>query len=120
MSINTLLSVNSSKIANSVILETMTLVFPEWITLEASSSNQALEKANTTTIQWAFIDYDLPDTTGMELAINFRLLYPGSRITLLARKYNPEIHGLAAQMNVEILYKPVDERGLLSLLPKSA
>ena len=117
---NTLLTVNASNSANSIILDTMTLVFPEWTTLVASSSNQALEKANTTSIQWAFIDYDLPDTNGLELAINFRLLYPGARITLLAGQYNPGIHGLAAQMNVEILYKPVDERGLLSLLPKSA
>jgi CheY-like chemotaxis protein len=103
----TVLIVDDSKLARIVAGKALAQLQSEWLKLEAGSAAQALELVAGQTPDIALIDFNMPDTNGLELAAELRVLFPDMPMAIITANIQDEIIARAREIGAAFVAKPV-------------
>ena len=73
---NKALIVDDSKLARMVMASAFRRLRPDWELIEATSAQEALDKISVGSIDLALVDFNMPDTDGLELLAKIRQSHP--------------------------------------------
>jgi CheY-like chemotaxis protein len=103
----TVLIVDDSKLARIVAGKALAKLQPEWLKLEAGNAAQALEIVAGQSPDVALIDFNMPETDGLELAAQLRVLHPDMPIAIITANIQDEIIARAREIGAAFVAKPV-------------
>jgi len=87
------------------------------VIIEANSGAQALEKvASDSEINVAFVDFNMPGMTGLELISSLKDIITIPKIALLTANIQDEIRQQAHDAGVSFLNKPINEQVISTFL----
>lgn len=112
----TVLIVDDSRLSRTMIRTFITNAHPDWIILEASNGQEALEKTATLTVDAMTLDLNMPGMDGLSLATQFKAKYPQAHITLLTANIQDSVRHRAAATGVGFMAKPITEDNVLAFL----
>ncbi len=113
---NRILIVDDSRISRLMTRTYILSKFPDWQIEEASTGEEALEKAKNNAIPMILIDVNMPGMGGLAAAEQLRKLYPTCHITLLTANVQDATRDRAHDIGVGFLEKPVTEARIHRLL----
>jgi len=114
------LIVDDSKLARIVAGKTLAALQPEWERVEAGNAREALEILRERRVDLAMIDFNMPDTDGLELAAELRTLYPTMPIAVITANIQDEVIARAREVNATFVSKPLTEDGLRGFISGAA
>jgi DNA-binding response OmpR family regulator len=85
----------------------------------ASTAAEARARLSGELPALVFIDFNLPDATGVSLAAEIRRQAPGAKIFLMTGMSAEEMAGAAKGVVDDVLTKPVDPARLIALIQKT-
>ena len=112
------LVVDDSKLARMVMASAFRRIRPEWTLVETANANEALAVVGGVDI--ALIDFNMPDTDGLELVAKIRKSHPGMPLALVSANVQNEIIGRARELNAGFIPKPLTDEALGSFLSGAA
>ncbi len=101
------LLVDDSRTARILLSTIIKRLCPVWQLSEAENGQQALDMASTQNYQVIFLDHNMPDMNGGEVARVLRPKFPDSRIALLTANIQDTIKNLAIEINIDFIPKPI-------------
>ena len=113
----TILVVDDSLVSRMMIKAIIESHIPDVIIIEAGSGQQTLDKVTTDMlIDIAFVDFNMPGMTGLELisALAARMTIP--KVALLTANIQNEIKEQALAAGVTFLNKPINEEAITAYL----
>jgi CheY-like chemotaxis protein len=116
----TVLIVDDSKLARIVAGKALAQLQPEWLKLEAGSAAQAIELVAGQSPDIALIDFNMPDTNGLELAAELRALFPDMPMAIITANIQDEIIARAREIGAAFVAKPVTADALEPFLSGAA
>jgi CheY-like chemotaxis protein len=114
------LVVDDSKLARMVMASALRRVRPEWTLVEAVSADEALVAVSATQIDIALVDFNMPDTDGLELVARIHKAHPGMPVALVSANVQDEIIGRARELNAGFIPKPLTDEALAAFLSGAA
>jgi CheY-like chemotaxis protein len=114
------LVVDDSKLARMVMASALRRVRPEWTLVEAVSADEALVAVSATKIDIALVDFNMPDTDGLELVARIHKAHPGMPVALVSANVQDEIIGRARELNAGFIPKPLTDEALAAFLSGAA
>jgi len=85
-----------------------------------SAADEALAAVSADKIDIALIDFNMPDTDGLELAARIRKSHPGMPIAVVSANVQDEIIGRARELNAGFIPKPLTDDALAAFLSGAA
>lgn len=116
----TVMLVDDSKLARIVAGKTLAALQPDWVRVEASNADEALQLVSRQTIDVAILDFNMPGKDGLELATELREAHPQMPIAIITANIQDEIIARARAVNATFVSKPVTEEGLNGFLSGAA
>jgi len=83
----------------------------------AESGSAALQKLKAAPVHLMIVDYNLDDTTGVELALKARALFPDIVIFLMTGEINIDLAAAKSAIQA-VLTKPVNPAELISMIKR--
>jgi CheY-like chemotaxis protein len=114
------LVVDDSKLARMVMASAFRRVRPEWTLVEATNADEALVAVSARKADIALIDFNMPDTDGLELAARIHKIHPGMPVALVSANVQDEIIGRARELNAGFIPKPLNDDALAAFLSGAA
>ena len=111
-----LLIVDDSKLARMSAAKALKALYPDWIRIEASNSDEALKIAKEGAFDIALLDFNMPGKDGLQLAAELRALHPGRPLAVVSANHQDEIVSRARKMGAAFLMKPLTEKDLGAFL----
>ena len=68
----------------------------------------------------ALIDFNMPDTDGLELVARIHKTHPGMPVALVSANVQDEIIGRARELNAGFIHKPLTDDSLAAFLSGAA
>ncbi len=112
----TLLIVDDSKVSRIMIRGIVTKKHPEWDLVEAGSSEEALEKAAQTDIDFFSIDLNMPGIDGLEMIAQLPDRYASTPKVLLTANIQDNIAHRATALDATCVHKPITEDSIDKML----
>jgi CheY-like chemotaxis protein len=116
----TVLIVDDSKLARIVAGKAVTALQPDWVRVEASSAEEALEILDQRHVDVALLDYHMPGKNGLELAAELRARHPTMPISIITANIQDEVIASARAMNASFVSKPLTEASLRNFMSGAA
>jgi CheY-like chemotaxis protein len=110
------LVVDDSKLARMSIAKAFNALRPDWIKIEASGARQALDLAQTLEFDLAFLDFNMPDRDGLNLAADLKAASPRTLLVLISANHQKEVIERAEAVGATFLAKPLTEEALRKFL----
>src|SRR5688500_10539168 len=104
--------VDDSKLARIVAGKTLAALQPDWVRVEASNADEAMDLVSKQAIDVAVVDYNMPGRDGLELAAELRQIHPHMPIAIITANIQDEIIARARAINATFVSKPITEEGL--------
>src|ERR1700746_504624 len=114
------LVVDDSKLARMVMASAFRRIRPEWTLVETASADEALVAMSANKIDIALIDFNMPDTGGLELAARIHKTHPGMPVAVISANVQEEIIGRARELNAGFIPKPLTDDALAAFLSGAA
>ena len=114
--VKTVLIVDDSKVSRMMTKLFILNKFPEWIVMEASNGEDALQMAPQLDAQLVIMDVNMPGMGGVAAAEAMRKLCPTAHITLLTANVQDVTRSRAHHMGIGFMEKPVNEARIHQLL----
>lgn len=114
------LVVDDSKLARMVMASALRRIRPEWMLVETASADEALAAVSADKIDIALIDFNMPDTDGLELAARIHGTHPGMPVAVVSANVQEEIIGRARALNAGFIPKPLTDDALAAFLSGAA
>lgn len=114
------LIVDDSKLARMVMASAFRRIRPEWTLVETANANEALAAVAANKIDIALIDFNMPDTDGLELVGKIHKSHPGMPIAVVSANVQEEIIGRARELNAGFISKPLTDDALAAFLSGAA
>jgi CheY-like chemotaxis protein len=111
-----ILIVDDSKLARIVVGKAVAAVCPDWVRLEASSADEALELLATRDIHVVVVDYNMPGQNGLEFTEELRRSRPDLPIAIATANVQDEVIARALAANAAFVAKPISEATLRPFL----
>lgn len=108
--------VDDSKLARMVVASAFRRLRPDWELVEAASAEDALGRIATDSIDIALIDFNMPDTDGLELLAKVRATRPAMPVAILSANLQDEIIARARELNAAFVPKPLTDDALEAFL----
>ncbi|WP_342769147.1 response regulator transcription factor [Bosea caraganae] len=112
--------VDDSKLARIVAGKTIAALQPDWIRVEASNAEEALQLLGEQKIDVAVLDFNMPGRDGLELAADLRASHPTMPIAIITANIQDEIISRARAVNATFVSKPLTEDGMSGFLEGAA
>ena len=112
------LVVDDSKLARMVMASAFRRIRPEWSLLETTNADEALAALGTVDI--ALIDFNMPETDGLELVAKIRQSHPKMPVAVVSANIQDEIIGRARELNAGVIAKPLTDEALAAFLSGAA
>ena len=116
----TVLIVDDSKLARIVAGKALAALQPEWERIEAGNAQEALAILKEKQVDVAMIDFNMPETDGLELAADIRTRYPTMPIAVITANIQDEVIARARAVNATFVSKPLTEDSLRGFLSGAA
>ena len=116
----TVILVDDSKLARIVAGRTLAALQPDWVRIEASNAEEALEMVGKQPVDVAILDFNMPGRDGLELAAELRQAHPQMPIAIITANIQDEIIARARAVNATFVSKPVTEEGMAGFLSGAA
>jgi CheY-like chemotaxis protein len=114
------LVVDDSKLARMVMASAFRRIRPDWALVETASADEALTAVSAGKVDIALIDFNMPDTDGLELVARIYKTHPGMPVALVSANVQDEIIGRARQLNAGFIAKPLTDDSLAAFLSGAA
>jgi CheY-like chemotaxis protein len=114
------LVVDDSKLARMVMASALRRLRPEWTLVETANANEALAAVSAGKIDIALVDFNMPDTDGLELAARIHKSHPGMPVAVVSANIQDEIIGRARELNAGFIPKPLTDDALAAFLSGAA
>jgi CheY-like chemotaxis protein len=114
------LVVDDSKLARMVMASAFRRIRPGWTLVETASAGEALAAVSARKVDIALIDFNMPDTDGLELVAQIHKTHPGMPIALVSANVQDEIIGRARELNAGFIPKPLTDESLAAFLSGAA
>ncbi len=116
----TVLVVDDSKLARIVAGKALAQLQPEWRRVEAGGAADALALVEAGGIDLALIDFNMPDTNGLDLAADLRGRSATMPIAIITANVQDEVIARAREVNATFVPKPVTAEGLQGFVSGAA
>lgn len=110
------LVVDDSKLARMVMVSALRRIRPEWTLVETANANEALAAVSANKIDIALIDFNMPDTDGLELVARIHKTHPVMPVAVVSANVQEEIIGRARELNAGFIPKPLTDDALAAFL----
>ena len=114
------LVVDDSKLARMVMASAFRRIRPEWTLVETASADEALAAVSAKKIDIALIDFNMPDTDGLELVARIHKTHPGMPVAVVSANVQDEIIARARELNAGFIPKPLTDDALAAFLSGAA
>jgi two-component system chemotaxis response regulator CheY len=114
--IKTLLIVDDSRVSRMIIRTCVLQERPNWILLEASSGDEALEIADRDTPNYCTIDINMPGMPGTDAATKILAKYPTTRIVIFSANIQGNQQASASSIGAQFVSKPVTQKSVAQAL----
>jgi len=102
-----ILIVDDSIIARMLIVKHIQVNHSEWEVFEAGSAKEALDILENQQIDLVSIDYNMPETNGIELINQIREKYPETHISMITANIQGTLREKVENMGVSFFEKPI-------------
>lgn len=110
------LIVDDSKLARMAVIKALSALQPDWIRVEASSADEALELVRTKNVDLALLDFNMPGQDGLSLAEDLRGMRPEMPIAIVSANYQTEIVTRTRKIGATFLAKPLTTEAMQGFL----
>lgn len=110
------LIVDDSKLARMVMASAFRRIRPDWELSEATSASQALEVIASRAVDIALVDFNMPETDGLELLARIRKSEPKMPVAVVSANLQDEIIARARELNAAFIAKPLTDEALDAFL----
>lgn len=115
----TILVVDDSLVSRMMIKTIIESYVKEGVIIEANCGAQALEKiTDVKDIDIAFIDFNMPGMTGLELIDKLKSVIEIPKVALLTANIQNDIRQQADEAGVTFLNKPINEETISAFIQK--
>jgi CheY-like chemotaxis protein len=114
------LIVDDSKLARMVIASALRRIRPDWELREATSAQAALNAIAGGSVDVALVDFNMPETDGLELLAKIRETHPRMPTALVSANLQDEILARTRELNAAFVAKPVSDDALGAFLSGAA
>lgn len=111
-----ILIVDDSKLARMAVTRALTALHPDWVRLEASDADGALQIVKAESPHVALLDFNMPGQDGLALAAEVRALDPAVRTAVISANHQIEVIERARAAGAAFLRKPITEASLREFL----
>jgi DNA-binding NarL/FixJ family response regulator len=118
MSIKVLI-VDDSKLARMSVAKALNASHPDWIRIEATNADEAMELARRSPVDVALLDFNMPGRDGLVLAAELRALYPELPVAVISANHQVEVVNRAHEAGASFLSKPLTAQVLNEFLDAS-
>ncbi|WP_348982233.1 response regulator [Bosea sp. BK604] len=112
--------VDDSKLARIVAGKTIAALKPDWVKVEASNAEEALQLVAEQQIDVAVLDFNMPGRDGLDLAADLRKSHPNMPIAIITANIQDEVISRARAVNATFVNKPVTEDGMAGFIEGAA
>ncbi|WP_431856254.1 response regulator transcription factor [Azospirillum sp.] len=116
----TFLVVDDSKLARMVVRQALRDLHPDCAILEAATGPEADRVDGVDTLSAAFIDFNMPDEDGLELAARLRARRPDLPIAIISANAQTDVLERARDLGAAFLEKPVSRDALAGFVAAPA
>lgn len=116
----TIMVVDDSKLARIVAGKAIAALRPDWIRVEASNAEEALQLVGDQQIDVAVLDFNMPGRDGLDLAADLRKSHPTMPIAIITANIQDEVISRARAVNATFVSKPLTEDGMSGFLEGAA
>lgn len=110
------LIVDDSRISRMMIKAYVLSLYPTWMIVEASTGEEAIEKAPALKAPLILMDVNMPGMGGLAAAEQLRKLCPEAHISLLTANVQDATRSKAQLMGVGFMEKPITEARIHQLI----
>jgi CheY-like chemotaxis protein len=114
------LIVDDSKLARMVMVSAFRRIRPDWELVEATSADDALKTISDGAVDVALVDFNMPDTDGLELVAKIRRTHPKMPVAVVSANLQDEIIARARELNAAFVAKPLTDEALGAFLSGAA
>lgn len=104
-----LLVVDDSRLSRMMITKLVLHFHPDWVIAEATSGQEAIEKAKIASPDYITMDYNMDGMNGGDAAREILQFAPESTIVIFTANIQPSTKAEAANLGVHFVGKPVTE-----------
>ncbi|HEY5801775.1 MAG TPA: response regulator [Burkholderiaceae bacterium] len=112
----TILIVDDSRVSRLMARTYIVNKYPDWTVLEASTGEEALEKAQASTPFLILMDVNMPGMGGLAATEQLRALLPDTHITLVTANVQDGTRKRAQELGAGFVEKPITEARIHQLL----
>ena len=106
------LIVDDSKLARMVIVSACRRVRPDWGLSEASNAADALQAIASGSVEIALVDFNMPDTDGLEIVSRIRAIQPNMPVAVVSANIQDEIIARTRELKAAFIAKPITDEAL--------
>ena len=106
------LIVDDSKLARMVIVSACRRVRPDWGLSEASNADDALQAIASGSVEIALVDFNMPDTDGLEIVSRIRAIQPNMPVAVVSANIQDEIIARTRELKAVFIAKPLTDEAL--------
>ncbi len=110
------LIVDDSKLARMVMVSAFRRIRPDWELTEATNAEDALKAISAGSVEIALVDFNMPDTDGLELVSRIRTIDPTMPVAVVSANAQDEIIARARELNAAFVTKPLTDEALGAFL----
>lgn len=114
------LIVDDSKLARMAVARALGALQPDWVRVEATNADEAIEIAKKGGVDLALLDFNMPGRDGLVLAGELKALQPGMPMAVVSANHQVEVVGRAEAVGATFLPKPVTEASLRDFVSAAA
>ncbi len=101
------LVVDDSRTSRMLLAKIIHQINPDWKIIEAENGQQAIDLAFEHNYEVIFLDYNMPEMNGGDVAKFFRPKFPNARIAFLTANVQDSIRNLAKELQIDFIPKPI-------------
>jgi len=115
-----LLIVDDSRLARMVIASAVRRIRPDCELIEATGADDALAAITAGSVDIALVDFNMPETDGLELVAKIRKGHPDMPVAVVSANLQEEVIGRARELNAAFVAKPLTDEALAAFLSGAA
>lgn len=114
------LIVDDSKLARMAVVKALNTLHPDWMRVEASNAEEALEHVSQGSVDIILLDFNMPGKDGLTLAAELHRTHPHIRIAVISANHQVEVVRRAQAAGATFLPKPLTAKALGDFLDLAA
>jgi len=106
------LIVDDSKLARMAVIKALDALHPDWLRVEASNAEEALEHIGQGAVDIVVLDFNMPGKDGLAIAEELRQTHPRISVAVISANHQLGIVNRARASGATFLPKPLTAQAL--------